>query len=74
MLRTRLWMGTILIGLTVGALVLDQRLAPWYPFLFVLVLLLTLVGCHELLRLLGTTRRPSPARRCRRRRRSPTTT
>jgi phosphatidate cytidylyltransferase len=60
MLSTRLWMGTILIGLTVGVLVLDQWLAPWYPFLFVLVLLLTLVGCHELLELLGTARRPSP--------------
>ena len=59
MLRTRLWMGTILIGLTVGVLVLDQRLEPWYPFLFVLVLLVTLVGCHELLRLVGTTRRLS---------------
>lgn len=59
MLRTRLWMGAILIALTVGVLVLDQRLAPWYPFLFVLVLLLTLVGCHELLQLLGT-RRPAP--------------
>jgi len=52
-------MGTILIGLTVGVLVLDQRLEPWYPFLFVLVLLVTLVGCHELLRLVGTTRRLS---------------
>jgi phosphatidate cytidylyltransferase len=60
MLRTRLWMGAILIALTVGVLVVDQGLAPWYPFLFVLVLLLTLVGCHELLQLLGTTRRPRP--------------
>src|SRR5712692_7006513 len=60
MLSTRLWVGTILIGLTVGVLVLDQQLAPAYPFLFVLVLLLTLVGCHELLELLGTARRPSP--------------
>jgi phosphatidate cytidylyltransferase len=57
MLRTRLWMGTILIGLTVGVLVLDQRLAPWYPFLFVLVLVLALVGCYELLQLVGTARR-----------------
>lgn len=63
MLRTRLWMGAILIALTVGALVLDQWLEPWYPFLFVLVLLLTVVGCYELLQLLGSTRRP-PAWRC----------
>jgi phosphatidate cytidylyltransferase len=60
MLRTRLWMGLILIALTVGVVVLDRSLAPWYPFLFVLVLLLTLVGCHELLQLLGTLRRPRP--------------
>ncbi|HLJ91905.1 MAG TPA: phosphatidate cytidylyltransferase [Gemmataceae bacterium] len=59
MLATRLWMGAILIGLTVGGVGLDQWLAPWYPFLFVLVLLLTLMSCHELLQLLGTTHRPS---------------
>jgi phosphatidate cytidylyltransferase len=58
MLRTRLWMGAILIGLTVGVLVLDQWLAPWYPFLFVLVLLLALLGCRELLELLPPSRRP----------------
>jgi phosphatidate cytidylyltransferase len=52
-------MGTILTGLTIGVLVLDQWLAPWYPFLFVLVLLSALVGCHELLRLLRTKRRLS---------------
>jgi phosphatidate cytidylyltransferase len=54
-------MGTLLIGLAIGALVLDQWLArPWYPFLFVLVLLLTLLGCHELLQLLGDGRSPPP--------------
>jgi phosphatidate cytidylyltransferase len=58
MLRTRLWMGAMLIVLTVGVLLLDQRLAPWYPFLLVLVLLLTLGGCHELLQLLPISRRP----------------
>src|SRR5947208_940723 len=60
MLGTRLWMGAILIGLTVGALVLDEQMVPWHPFLFVLVLLPMLVGCHELLQLLGPARRPSP--------------
>src|SRR5262249_6926637 len=60
MLSTRLWMGAILIGLTVGVLVLDQWLEPWYPFLFVVVLVLALVGCHELLQLLGSPRRPCP--------------
>ncbi|MBI1913343.1 MAG: hypothetical protein HYS12_01080, partial [Planctomycetes bacterium] len=58
MLRTRLWMGAVLIALTVGVLVLDGRLAPWYPFLFLLLLILALLGCHELLNLLGPQRRP----------------
>jgi phosphatidate cytidylyltransferase len=49
MLRTRLWMGAVLIALTVGVLVFDQRLAPWYPFLLVLVLALALGACFELL-------------------------
>src|SRR5262245_58616397 len=60
MLRTRLWMGAVLIALTVGVLVLDGRLAPWYPFLFLLLLILALLGCHEFLALLGPLRRPWP--------------
>src|SRR5262249_45104763 len=55
MLRTRLWMGAILIGLAVGVLVVDQWLAPWYPFL----LGLALAACYEVLQLLGPMRRPS---------------
>ena len=60
MLHTRLWMGTILVILTAGMLVLDQRLAPWYPFLFVFVLALSLAACQELVGLLGE-RRPQVA-------------
>ncbi|MBL8797009.1 MAG: phosphatidate cytidylyltransferase [Planctomycetia bacterium] len=63
MLRTRLWMGAILIALAVGVLLVDQRFAPCYPFLLVLVLGLGLLGCHELLHLLGPERR-LPARLC----------
>src|SRR5262245_45708594 len=59
MLRTRLWMGAILILMTVGALVIDQRLGPWYPFLFVLVLVLACASCSELLGLLGGEQRPA---------------
>lgn len=59
MLRTRLWMGAILIVLVVGVLVVDQRLSPWYPFLLVLLLALSLVACFELLHLLGPRRPPS---------------
>jgi len=58
MLRTRLWMGTLLVGLTLGVLLVDNGLAPWFPFLFVLVLVLTLLACHELLQLAATIARP----------------
>jgi phosphatidate cytidylyltransferase len=58
MLRTRLWMGAVLVALAVGVLVVDPRLAtPWYPFLFVVVLGLALAACYELIQLLGTERR-----------------
>ncbi len=58
MLRTRLWMGAILIGLAAGVLVGDQHLLPWSPFLLLLVLGLALLACVELLHLLGN-RRPA---------------
>lgn len=58
MLRTRLWMGSLLMVLATGALVLDERLAPWYPFLFVTVVGLGLAGCRELLGLLPAEGRP----------------
>jgi phosphatidate cytidylyltransferase len=63
MLRTRIWMGSILAALAVGVLVLDGWLPPWYPFLFAVVLGLSLVACVELLALLGPERRP-PAWLC----------
>ncbi len=53
MLRTRLWMGAILVALSVGALVVDQRLARWCPFLLFIVLAMSLLACFELLALLG---------------------
>src|SRR5207302_330195 len=52
------WMGAVLIGLAVGVLVIDQRLEPWYPFLFALLLLLAEVACYEILHLLPPARRP----------------
>jgi phosphatidate cytidylyltransferase len=58
MLRTRLWVGTILVALAASVLVLDQRLTPTYPFLLGLVFLLAGLACRELLGLLGP-RRPS---------------
>ena len=56
MLRTRLWMGAILIALAVGALVFDRRLAPIHPLLLILILVLGLAACRELLQLLGPQR------------------
>jgi phosphatidate cytidylyltransferase len=59
MLRTRLWMGACLIAVVAGVLSFDRRLEPWFPFLFVLVVGLTLVGCHELLGLLPAQGKPA---------------
>lgn len=57
MLRTRLWMGALLIALTVAALVADRP--PGYLILFLLVQVLAGTACHELLALLPLSRRPS---------------
>jgi phosphatidate cytidylyltransferase len=59
MLRTRLWMGAVLIALVVGVLAVDEHLAPWFPFLFALVVGLALVATFELLHLLPTDVRPA---------------
>jgi phosphatidate cytidylyltransferase len=58
MLRTRLWMGSVLIALVVGMLLVDQHLGPWYPFLFAFVLGLALAACFELLHLLPANQCP----------------
>jgi phosphatidate cytidylyltransferase len=61
MLSTRLLVGSVLVALTVGMLVADQHLAPWFPFLFVFVIGLSLAACRELVVLLGANRRPQIA-------------
>lgn len=53
MLRTRLWMGAILILLTAAVLFLDR---PPYPILLCLLLFLALVAGYELYRLLAPER------------------
>src|SRR5262245_55553136 len=58
MLRTRLWMGAVLVALTLGVLALDHLLAPWYPFLLFFLLTLTLIASQELLTLLPEEQRP----------------
>lgn len=58
MLRTRLWMGAVLVALSAGVLAIDREFEPWYPFLFLLTALLSLVATYELLHLLDDDRRP----------------
>ena len=50
--------GRALIALTVGMLVGDQHLAPWFPFLLLFQLGLTTTACYEMIRLLGPQRAP----------------
>jgi phosphatidate cytidylyltransferase len=59
MLRTRLIVGSVLIILAAGMLLFDERLAPWFPFLFAMVLFLSVLGTLELVRLLPESKRPS---------------
>jgi phosphatidate cytidylyltransferase len=60
LLRTRLWVGTLLVVLAGGGLVLDLRFAPVYPILFVLALALVLAAGVELVLLLREEGRPAP--------------
>jgi phosphatidate cytidylyltransferase len=64
MLRTRLWMGAILIALTLAVLFVDSAFEPWYPFWFVLIGGLSAVATVELLGLLKPEVRPSPLLCC----------
>ena len=60
MLQTRLWMGAVLIAVTIGMVVGDQHMAPWFPFLLLFQLCLSVFACHEFVQLLGerTPQRP----------------
>src|SRR5262245_38200440 len=58
MLRTRLWMGSVLAALTLGLLLFDDRFAPWYPFLFGFFSLVGHLGLWELRGLFPEERRP----------------
>ena len=55
MLRTRLWMGAILIALAAGVLAFDP--APSFPILLAMTLLLSVAACYELQLLLGPEQR-----------------
>src|SRR5262249_36671351 len=56
MLRTRLWMGALLIVLAAGVLAFDR--GPWYPFLFALLTLIGAAAAYELQRLLQAMNGP----------------
>ncbi len=57
-LRARLLMGALLALLAAGALALDGYLAPWFPCLFLLVMVLGLAAAKELHGLLPEDGRP----------------
>lgn len=58
MLRTRLWMGTLLIALAIVLLLEDRWFAPWYPVLYVCYVGAILLATRELLDLLPPDIRP----------------
>lgn len=60
MLRTRLWVGAILVFVGLALVVADRYLDPWYPFLFLVVVLSMEACCLEVLGLLGPARRLPP--------------
>lgn len=59
MLWTRALVGSLLAALIVGVLAGDDYFAPWFPFLFVIALLLGLAGGYELIGLIPPSRRPN---------------
>jgi phosphatidate cytidylyltransferase len=61
MLQTRLWMGSLLVALTVGMLAFDGQLAPWYPFQLVFHIGLTILVCRELIAMVGPARPMMPS-------------
>src|SRR5262245_54575039 len=58
MLKTRLWMGTVLTVLTIGMLAGDRYLSPVFPFLLLFLFGLSLASCAEVVQLLGPSRSP----------------
>jgi phosphatidate cytidylyltransferase len=59
MLKTRLWMGALLIGLALLILLEERWFSPWFPFLFLALSAACLLGTRELLSMLDPASRPS---------------
>ncbi|WP_020472092.1 phosphatidate cytidylyltransferase [Zavarzinella formosa] len=58
MLRTRLWMGSILIGLAVLLLLEDRWFTPWFPIFFVAFTAASFLAIRELISLIPSNQRP----------------
>ncbi len=59
MIRTRLWVGSLLALAAAGLLIGDGYLAPWFPCLFTCLLLVGSLAARELTRLFPSAVRPS---------------
>jgi len=59
MLRTRLWMGALLIGLAVLILLEERWFAGWYPVLFFVTISAAFLATRELVGMLDPASRPS---------------
>jgi phosphatidate cytidylyltransferase len=58
MLRTRLWIGAVLVGVMFGVLILDLQFAPYFPILGVLIGVVGFLAAVELRGLLPVALRP----------------
>jgi phosphatidate cytidylyltransferase len=61
MIGTRVFVGSALALAAIGVLVGDGYLRPWFPCLFVCLMVLGVLGGRELVRLFPESYRPSPA-------------
>ena len=59
MLRTRLWMGAILVGVAALLLLEDRWFAPWFPILFVCYTAASLLAAREFIALMPADIRPA---------------
>jgi phosphatidate cytidylyltransferase len=58
MIRTRILVGTSLAAAVAGILIVDRWIAPWYPCLFVCLMLVGFIATRELIHLFPAEYRP----------------